>query len=92
MASSYNGDPFCATNRFVNVVNMANFLDKEQNVPSPVPAHQQQQAAGPGQVKLPEFLPHAPGIWFARAEFNLEVSGITSYRNMLPYVTDTHAI
>jgi hypothetical protein len=40
-------------------------------------------------VKLPEFWPHAPGLWFARAECRFELMGIGSQRQMFCAVTDS---
>jgi hypothetical protein len=40
-------------------------------------------------IKLPEFWPHAPGLWFARAECRFELMGIGSQRQMFCAVTDS---
>jgi hypothetical protein len=39
-------------------------------------------------IKLPEFWPHAPGLWFARAECRFELMGISGQRQMFCAVTD----
>jgi hypothetical protein len=41
-----------------------------------------------GRFKLPDFWPHAPGIWFARAELRFEVSGVASERQRFAYTVD----
>jgi hypothetical protein len=41
-----------------------------------------------GRVKLPDFWPQAPGIWFARAELRFEVSRVTSERQRFAYAVD----
>ncbi len=38
--------------------------------------------------KLPEFWPHAPAMWFARAQFRMEVAGVASERDMFAYTVD----
>jgi hypothetical protein len=80
----YNGDPVYHNNPFVNMLNL---MDPEQPVnPAPLPA--EPAGAGAGRVKLPEFWPHAPGIWFARAELRFEVSGVVSERQKFAYAVD----
>jgi hypothetical protein len=63
----------------------------QNDAPPPPPPLQPQvnvNAADTGRVKLPEFWPHAPGIWFARAELRFETSGVRSERLMFAYVAD----
>ena len=38
--------------------------------------------------KLPEFWPHTPTMWFARAQFRMEVAGIAAERDMFAYTMD----
>jgi hypothetical protein len=83
---SYNGDP----------VNLNNpFLEMLATVPEEGAGQQQQQAAAAvpnaadgGKFRLPEFWPHAPGIWFARAELRFEVSGVVNQRLKFAYTVD----
>jgi hypothetical protein len=42
----------------------------------------------PVNVKLPEFWPHAPGLWFARAECRFEMMAVTSERQKFCCVAD----
>jgi hypothetical protein len=55
---------------------------------------EQQLQAGPpaenivGRFKLPDFWPHAPGIWFARAELWFEVGGVVSERQQFAFTVD----
>ena len=41
-----------------------------------------------GNVKLPDFWPEAPGIWFARAELRFEVSGVMSERERFAHAVN----
>jgi hypothetical protein len=41
-----------------------------------------------GRFKLPDFWPHAPGIWFARAELRFEVGGVVSERQRFAFTVD----
>jgi len=42
----------------------------------------------PRGFKLPEFWPHAPQLWFCRAEFRFEVVGIISQREKFAHVVE----
>jgi hypothetical protein len=63
-------------------------------VPSlPVNAAQQQSyltssATGTHNIKLPEFWPHAPAMWFARAECRFEMLSVVSERQRFCCVAD----
>ena len=48
-------------------------VDLEEQQQQPAPRHQQ-------RCKLPDFWPSNPVLWFARAEFNFEVSGVVTER------------
>jgi hypothetical protein len=41
-----------------------------------------------GRFKLPDFWPHAPGIWFARANLWFEVGGVVSERQRFAFTVD----
>jgi hypothetical protein len=89
MAYRYIGDPL--TNPFLNMLNLM-----DEGAPAQAGQPVVQQAApvlpaapeGTGRVKLPQFWPQAPGIWFARAELRFETSGVTSQRQKFAYVAD----
>jgi hypothetical protein len=74
MYNGYIGDPTVNFNRNNPFLEMIAALDDAGG-------QEQQVQAGPpaenivGRFKLPEFWPHAPGIWFARAELRFEVGG-----------------
>ena len=58
-------------------------IDDEEagsNIADQQAPHVNQHAAGHSRCKLPEFWPNNPRLWFSRAEFNFEVSGITDQR------------
>jgi hypothetical protein len=55
---------------------------------TPPPMVAPQLYGGSQAVKLPEFWPHAPGLWFARAECRFEMVGMTSQRQKFCVVTD----
>jgi hypothetical protein len=84
MAYSHNGDPvyFLNNNPFADMVN---FLEP----PPVIPAAPAQHVNDAGRFRLPEFWPHAPGIWFARAELCFEVGGVQSDRLKFAYVIDS---
>jgi hypothetical protein len=42
----------------------------------------------PVNLKLPEYWPHSPGLWFARAECRFEMAAITSERTKFCCVSD----
>ena len=48
-------------------------VDLEEEQQQQAPRHQQ-------RCKLPDFWPSNPVLWFARAEFNFEVSGVVTER------------
>ncbi len=66
------------------------FLDLLGDVVSAAPQQQQQHQALPGRFnfKLPEYWDHAPGMWFARAEFRFETAGIFAERQRFAYAID----
>jgi len=41
-----------------------------------------------GNVKLPDYWPHSPGIWFARVELRFEVCGIVSEREKFAHTVN----
>jgi hypothetical protein len=63
------------------------FSGGQQHV-TPPPVMAPQQYGGSQAVKLPEFWPHAPGLWFARAECRFEMMGVASQRQKFCIVTD----
>ena len=77
MYSGYNGDPdvnFLPNNPFL--------VDLEASTTA------QQQTGKERTIKLPEFWPHAPQIWFARAELQFEVNNIIDERQRFAYVAN----
>jgi hypothetical protein len=65
-------------------------LIQDQRIVEPQPMEPGRQQ----HTKLPEFWPHAPGMWFARAECRFELMGVHSERqkfccvaDLLPYET-----
>ena len=97
MARSYSGDPgFLANNPFLDMLAMVedglNQADLDEAGPSHggQPGSQQQRVEmRAGKVKLPEFWPHSPGIWFARAELRFAVGGVTSEIEKFAYAADS---
>jgi hypothetical protein len=90
MANSYNGDLAYSTNPFLNNNPFLMDLDPpapEQSV-QPRTGEQLTGDGGSGRFRLPEFWPHAPGIWFARAELRFEISGISSERLRFGHTVD----
>jgi hypothetical protein len=85
MAYCHNGDPSYSTNPFLNMLNLLDFVEPEPQQANQVPAA---EAGQPGRVKLPEFWPHAPGIWFARADLRFEVFQGTSERQKFALTFD----
>ena len=85
MAYRYNGDP--NNNPFLNMMEDVEegllWRDQQQ-----VPAQQAQQASRAQRVKLPDFWPHAPGIWFARAELRFGICGVTSDEEKFAFTAD----
>jgi hypothetical protein len=85
MANRYNGDPFYNNNN--PFLNLLEEIEPQRVGPQVgAPAAAQQETAKP--VKLPEFWPHAPGIWFARAELRFEVSNVIAERQKFAYTVD----
>jgi hypothetical protein len=66
--------------------------EEEQQPPPPLPqstaAAQNINNSGTGRVKLPDFWPHAPGIWFARAELCFKVSNVIHEHQKFAYTVD----
>jgi len=76
MANGFNGD-LLMNNPFLELV-------EQERVNM-----QQQQPGGPRfNFKLPEYWDHAPGMWFARAEFRFETAGIFAERQRFAYAVD----
>jgi hypothetical protein len=72
----YNGDPVNLNNPFLQMLAMVlDGTEQQQQV-----AVAAQDTAAAGKFRLPDFWPHAPGIWFARAELRFEVSGVVNQR------------
>jgi hypothetical protein len=94
MYNGYNGDltiRFGENNPFLEMLAVVEEEHQGQQPPVlPVVNPQQQHVMvhGAGRVKLPDFWPHAPGIWFARAELRFEVSGVTGERHRFAYTVD----
>jgi hypothetical protein len=86
MANRHIGDPNYSTNPFLNIVNLLEFVEPEPQQAERVPVV---EAGQPGRVKLPEFWPHAPGIWFARADLCLEIFNVTSERQKFALTIDS---
>jgi hypothetical protein len=83
---SYNGDPVNSNNPFLEML---------ATLPEDGAGQQQQQAvaavpnvADGSKFRLPEFWPHAPGIWFARAELRFEISGVVNQWLKFAYIVD----
>ncbi len=90
MASSNTGDPrsrFLPTNLFLEMLEEGiNLLDMNENA---APAARDAPTTVPRfNFKLPEFWPHAPAMWFARAQFRMEVAGISAERDKFAYTVD----
>jgi len=98
MANSYIGDPsFLANNPFLDMLaaveDQITEEERQQQGPSNAGHNvqfqpQQQLNVRGNKVKLPEFWPQAPGIWFARAELRFQVCGVTSEMEMFAYAAD----
>jgi hypothetical protein len=86
MANRHIGDPNYSTNPFLNMVNLMEFVEPEPQQAERVPAA---EAGQPGRVKLPEFWPHAPGIWFARADLRFEIFNVVSERQKFALTIDS---
>ncbi len=75
---------FAANNPFLDLLEgFGQNMQQEQQ-------HQQRQAPAQPRYnfKLPDFWPHAPAMWFARAQFRMEVAGIATERDMFAYTVD----
>jgi hypothetical protein len=92
MYHGYNGDPnilFSENNPFLELVATVGEGQPGKQLPEvPVAAPPPNMEHGAGCVKLPDFWPHAPGIWFARAELRFEVSGVVAERHKFAYTVD----
>jgi hypothetical protein len=91
MSFGYNGDPyseFNANNPFLAMLAAVEGEQEESQNPPPVMVNQQQQQSTEARVKLPDFWPHAPGIWFARAELRFETSNVANERQRFAYTVD----
>ena len=70
-------------------LNMLAALEEQQPGSSNENGQQQwQQQNRSGNVKLPDFWPSAPGIWFARVELRFEVCGIVSEREKFAHTVN----
>jgi hypothetical protein len=87
MSYGYNGDPYYGFSENNPFLSMLAAVDEPQNN-APAAASQQQQQSVEARVKLPDFWPHAPGIWFARAELRFETSNVVSERQRFAYTVD----
>ena len=82
-SSSYSGDPW------FNLQPNNPFLEMLAAIDGPGDNSQQQQPdRRSSNVKLPDFWPTAPAIWFARAELRFEVSGIMSERERFAHAVN----
>jgi hypothetical protein len=78
-------------NPFLEMIAAIDGTDEQQPPPPPpqgAAAAQNIDNNGTGRVKLPDFWPHAPGIWFARAELRFEVSNVIHERQKFAYTVD----
>ena len=82
---SYTGEPWN------NLQPNNPFLDMIAAIDGPGDDVQQQNLPKrrPNNIKLPDFGPTAPAIWFARAELRFEVSGIMSERERFAHAVNT---
>jgi hypothetical protein len=87
MYGGYSGDPYYGFSENNPFLSMLAAVDESQNN-VPAVASQQQQQSVETRVKLPDFWPHAPGIWFARAELRFETSNVVSERQRFAYTVD----
>jgi hypothetical protein len=93
MSYSYIGDlnyGYSENNPFLSMLAAIDGEQEQQNPPPAAGGSQQPQQQQPveSKVKLPDFWPHAPGIWFARAELRFETSNVTSERQRFAYTVD----
>ena len=98
MEWGYNGDPVSElgpNNPFRADVLAALMDDDNRSTASTylsrssdVTDRQQQWGKAPRNFKLPEFWPHAPQLWFCRAEFKFEVADVRGEREMFAHVVD----
>ena len=94
--SGFSGDPemFLDTNPFKQDALLAAVTrddDTMSTVSTCLSANyvEVKQSQGPPRgFKLPEYWPHAPQLWFCRAEFRFEVVGITSQREKFAHVVE----
>jgi hypothetical protein len=72
-------------------VNVEQQREPEAGMQAGIPARPLAAASGYGgqhTARLPDFWPHAPGMWFARAECRFELMGVESERQKFCCVTD----
>ena len=77
------------SNPFYNNVGnpfLIGFEDEQQLQPAADPTVQ--GYVNRRNIKLPEFWPNNPVLWFSRAEFNFEVAGVVESRQKFIYVTN----
>jgi hypothetical protein len=87
MSWRFNGDPELNINGNNPFLDMLAAIDEPAGAaggqPEQPPAAVAESSSG--RVKLPEFWPHVPRIWFARADLRFEVSKVTSEREGFAY-------
>ena len=62
--------------------------EEQQSVPRGSGAQQPLVNFSHTRCKLPDFWPNNPVLWFSRAEFNFEVSGVVEERQKFMYTTN----
>jgi hypothetical protein len=78
-------------NPFLEMIATIDGEEEQQQPPPPqqgAAAVQNNDNNGSGRVKLPDFWPHAPGLWFARAELRFEVRNVIHERQKFAYTVD----
>jgi len=104
MDYGYIGDPdynfgFAANNPFLDMLAAVGEDDTQSSVSTDETSlgswapHRQRAAAIPPPAahrnfKLPEYWPHAPELWFCRAELRFSTSGIVQEQEKFAYVAD----
>ena len=86
MDQRFNGDPdipFLPNNPFLDLLGCVEQQQQQQQQ-----GQQQQVQTGRFNFKLPEYWDHAPGMWFARAEFCFETAGIFVEWQRFAYAID----
>jgi hypothetical protein len=89
MSYGYIGDPLVNFNPNNPFLDMLAAIDEQQpggseQAGQPPPAAE----TAVSRFKLPEFWPHAPGIWFSRAELRFEMASVTSERQRFAFTID----